>query len=460
MQAEQAAALLEQYERLRAEQRRADVLDERTRIAREIHDVLAHSLGALGIQIQAAKAVLTDHRDIDRAVEVLSTAQRMAADGLTETRRAVHALRVDSLPLSDELAGVVDTHRQRYQVPVTFETSGAVRPLPPDSSLALLRTVQEALVNAAKHAPGEPIAIRLDYGQADVRLSVVNHLNGAKATVPVRAAPANERRARAEQRRRLRADRHARAPAAAERHPAGRPARRRVGGDRRTSASVGGHERRIPARLARASRLMKPPDARPPDERPRGDRPPDEPGRPMTPDRPLRVVIADDQASVREGLVLLLGGLPGINVVGAAADGEQALTLVAEHQPDAILLDLHMPVLDGIGATRRLVAEHPGVAIVVLTTYADDGSVIEALQAGARSYLTKDADRTDIARALQAAAGGLTVFDPRVRATLLAAASSAPPAPSRGPPPRRHHRPGRRPSRRTASPTARSRSSA
>ena len=148
----------------------------------------------------------------------------------------------------------------------------------------------------------------------------------------------------------------------------------------------------------------------------------------MTADPPLRIVIADDQASVREGLVLLLGGLPGIDVVGAAADGEQALALVAEHQPDAILLDLHMPVLDGIGATRRLVAEHPGVAIVVLTTYADDGSVIDALQAGARSYLTKDADRTDIARALQAAAGGLTVFDPRVRATLLAAASSAPPA--------------------------------
>ena len=184
VQAEQAAALLEQYQRLRAEQRRADVLDERTRIAREIHDVLAHSLGALGIQIQAAKAVLTDHRDIDRAVEVLSTAQRMAADGLTETRRAVHALRVDSLPLGDELAAVVETHRQRYQVPVVFETSGAARPLPPDASLALLRTVQEALVNAAKHAPGEPIAVRLDYGQVDVRLGVVNHLNRAQAAVP------------------------------------------------------------------------------------------------------------------------------------------------------------------------------------------------------------------------------------------------------------------------------------
>ena len=141
---------------------------------------------------------------------------------------------------------------------------------------------------------------------------------------------------------------------------------------------------------------------------------------------PLRVVVADDQAVVREGLVLLLGGLPGIEVVGAAADGEQALRLVAETKPDAILLDLHMPVLDGIGAIRRLTAEHPGVAIVVLTTYADDSSVLDALHAGARSYLTKDADRTDIARALHAAAGGLTVIDPRAHATLLAATAAKP----------------------------------
>jgi DNA-binding NarL/FixJ family response regulator len=150
----------------------------------------------------------------------------------------------------------------------------------------------------------------------------------------------------------------------------------------------------------------------------------------MTPpaaDAPLRIVIADDQASVREGLVLLLGGLPGIEVVGAAADGEQALQLVAEHSPDAILLDLHMPVLDGIGATRRLTAEHPEVAVVVLTTYADDGSVLDALHAGARSYLTQ---------ALRAASGGLTVFDPRVHATLLAAtAARSKPEPAAAPPP-------------------------
>src|SRR5580700_11347767 len=123
---------------------------------------------------------------------------------------------------------------------------------------------------------------------------------------------------------------------------------------------------------------------------------------------PLRLVIADDQASVRQGLVLLLDAVPDIEVVGAAADGEQALDLAAEHHPDAILLDLHMPVLDGIEATRMLTADHPGVAIVVLTTYADDTSVLAALRAGARSYLTKDAA---VQATLHAAAG--TGFTPR-----------------------------------------------
>jgi len=138
---------------------------------------------------------------------------------------------------------------------------------------------------------------------------------------------------------------------------------------------------------------------------------------------PLRIIVADDQASVREGLVLLLGGLPGIEVVASAANGERAIELVAQHRPDAILLDLHMPVLDGTEATRRLTAEYPRVAVVVLTTYVDDTSVLDALRAGARSYLTKDADHTEIASALRAAAEGLSVFDSRVHATLMNAAS-------------------------------------
>jgi len=145
-----------------------------------------------------------------------------------------------------------------------------------------------------------------------------------------------------------------------------------------------------------------------------------------TPEPPLRIIVADDQASVREGLAAMLGMLPGIEVVAAAADGEQAVEAVADWHPDAILLDLRMPVLDGVEATRRLAEQHPGVAVVVLTTYADDASVLSALRAGARSYITKDASRDDIARALRSAAAGYSVLDPAVQHVLLAAAAAGP----------------------------------
>lgn len=142
----------------------------------------------------------------------------------------------------------------------------------------------------------------------------------------------------------------------------------------------------------------------------------------------LRVVIADDQATVRQGLELLLGTVPEIQVVASAVNGAEAVDLVARHRPDVVLLDLNMPVLSGIEATRRLTAEHPDVAIVILTTYADDGSVFEALRAGAKGYLTKDADRAAIAGALQAATRGLSVLDPAVQARLLAAPAASPAA--------------------------------
>ena len=108
-----------------------------------------------------------------------------------------------------------------------------------------------------------------------------------------------------------------------------------------------------------------------------------EPGRPPA---TLRIVVADDQASVREGLVVLLDLLPDIEVVGSAANGEQALQVVGQTRPDAILLDLHMPVLDGIETTRRLTGEHPDVAVVVLTTFADDASI----RLGTRAIGTAD----------------------------------------------------------------------
>jgi signal transduction histidine kinase len=176
IQVEQARALLAQNERLQAEQRRADVLDERARIAREIHDVLAHSLGALSIQIQAARVVLTDYRDVDRALDTLAAAQRMASEGLTETRRAVHALRTDTRPLHEEIAVTAKEHADRYHVDVHCETIGEPAALPAEATVALVRTVQESLVNAAKHAPGRPIDINLRYDEHGIRVTIGNDL--------------------------------------------------------------------------------------------------------------------------------------------------------------------------------------------------------------------------------------------------------------------------------------------
>ena len=123
--------------------------------------------------------------------------------------------------------------------------------------------------------------------------------------------------------------------------------------------------------------------------------------------------MADDQTVVREGLITLLGTMSGIDVVGAAADGDEAVSLVAELAPDVVLMDLRMPRVDGVEATRRIRAEHPATQVVVLTTYADDESIVGALQAGAIGYLTKDAGREHIGRALEAAASGQAILDSR-----------------------------------------------
>ena len=145
----------------------------------------------------------------------------------------------------------------------------------------------------------------------------------------------------------------------------------------------------------------------------------------MSQSRPaVRVVVADDQRVVREGLVTVLEILADVEVVGAAATGEEAVALVERHRPQVVLMDLRMPRLDGVEATRRIRQAHPSTAVVVLTTYADDDSILAALQAGALGYLTKDAGREEIARALHAAAAGQAVLDPAVQARLVVAAGS------------------------------------
>jgi DNA-binding NarL/FixJ family response regulator len=142
----------------------------------------------------------------------------------------------------------------------------------------------------------------------------------------------------------------------------------------------------------------------------------------------IRVLLADDQRIVREGLGTLLGLLDGIELVGTAADGLEALALSSEHDPDVVLMDLRMPRMDGTEAIRRLAAR--GTASIALTTYADDASVLGALRAGARGYLTKDAGAEEIRAAVEAVARGEAALDPAIQHHVLAAVSEpAAPAP-------------------------------
>ena len=149
----------------------------------------------------------------------------------------------------------------------------------------------------------------------------------------------------------------------------------------------------------------------------------------------IRVLAVDDQRVIREGLVMLLGLLPDVEVVGTAANGEEALALADELRPDVVLMDLRMPRVDGVEATRRLRAIHPEIKVVVLTTYADDRSVIDALRAGALGYLTKDAGADEIRQALQRVANGQAAVDPAVQMHLVEAIAGAtgepaPPSPA------------------------------
>jgi DNA-binding NarL/FixJ family response regulator len=140
----------------------------------------------------------------------------------------------------------------------------------------------------------------------------------------------------------------------------------------------------------------------------------------MAPGPAIRVLLCDDHAVVREGLARLLESTEGIDVAGTAADGVEAVAAAVELQPDVILMDLQMPNLDGVGATRRISSEAPEAQVVVLTSFSDNTRIHDALDAGARGYLLKDAEAAEVVRAIRAAARGEAPLDPRVARAVLA----------------------------------------
>jgi signal transduction histidine kinase len=176
LQSRQTRQLLEQTRLAQREQARAAAADERARIAREMHDVLAHSLGALGVQLEVAETLLAERGDVAAALERVRRSRSLARDGLREAREAVAALRTDPAPLAEALADLAVRFRLDHHAEVELRTEGSPRTLSAVATVSLLRTAREALTNAARHALGRPVTILLDFRATSVALRIRNDL--------------------------------------------------------------------------------------------------------------------------------------------------------------------------------------------------------------------------------------------------------------------------------------------
>ena len=296
------------------------------RIARDLHDVVAHNISVINVQANTALHLMD--RQPDRARSALTTINEVSGQALVELRSVLGVLRaVDEgaprapAPGLARLGDLADT-AAAAGLAVRVEESGQRVPLPADVDLAAYRIVQEALTNSARHSGGTNATIRIVYGK-DALVVEVDDDGARRRLAASRPAPWHGQRHR----------RDDRAGGRARRHASGRPpARRRLRGPGAAAAA------RTPAGR----------------------------GRPV-----IRVALADDQELVRAGFAALLDAEDDIDVVGEAADGEQAVLLAEQRAPDVLLMDIRMPGVDGIEATRRI-ASRPDLAsvhVVILTTF-------------------------------------------------------------------------------------------
>ncbi len=363
------------HEQLVAQAREAGILDERQRLAREIHDTIAQNLTGVITQLEAVQHSWSDEAEMRRHIE---NASHLAREGLTEARRSVQAMRpspLDDSRLPEALSDVTEQWSEIAGIDAVVVTVGDRQPLRPEVEVTLLRVAQEALANVEKHAQASRVGVTLSFMDDSVTLDVRD--NG-------------------------------------------------VGFDR--SAQTRSRELRTSLPWARESNTCK--------ENSISNRrpvmgPPYQPAFPPTSSechmpedagksaRPIRVLIVDDHPMVRDGIRSLLTSDPRFEVVGEASDGREAIERTEVAHPDVVLMDLRMPVLDGVSATREIVDRGLGTHVLILTTYDTESDVLPAIKAGATGYLLKDATRDELVRAVQAAASGESVLSPPVARRLL-----------------------------------------
>ena len=363
---EQRAADLE---REREEQAGRAVAEERLRIARELHDVLAHTMSVVAVQAGTGRLVGADHPDA--AIEALTAVETTARSAMHEMRQILTVLRADDDPAAsvtptpglDDLPALV-AQVTEAGIAVDVRVDGEPRPVPTGVGLAAYRITQEALTNVIKHAGARP---RL--GAASLHRRRRDWWRSATTGTP--PPPPRSRRARSH--------RHARTSS--------RPRRRT---DRRP---------------------------RPP-RRVRGQGPP---ARQAGIDVTIRVAIADDQPLVRAGFATMVSYADDLELVGEADNGADAVAVAKRARPDVFLMDIRMPGLDGLEATRRITSDPDltGTRIIMLTTFDLDDYVHEALRNGASGFLLKDARPEDILNAVRVVAAGEALLAPSVTRRLI-----------------------------------------
>ena len=363
LRAEALAARAELLERERELHAREAVAEERAAIARELHDLVAHHVSVMVVQAGAERHALGDEHPVTR--EALGSIEQAGRQALAEARRLLGMLRRDGdaeglepQPGVEQVDLLVE-QLDRAGLPVTYEVEGDRAPLPAGVDLCAYRVIQEGLTNVLKHAGPAHAHVLVRYGPA--RLDVEVRDDGR-----------------------------------------GEP---QANGDGTGHGLIGMRERvslyggDLQAGPRRARRLRDPgPD----------------PAR-----MSARVLIADDQALVRAGFRKLLESAPDIEVVGEAQDGREAVDLARRLLPSLVLMDIRMPRLDGIEATRRLTADGNGMRVLILTTFGLDEYVYEALRAGASGFMLKDAPPEELLAAITVVARGDALIAPSVTRSVI-----------------------------------------
>ncbi len=391
------------------QQRDTAMTEERNRLAREMHDTVAQSLTGLVLQIETVQMAF-DSGDRNAAQEMLSETRAHAKKALEDTRRAVQNLlpaSLERLSAAQAIAEEVRLLEANEGLLAQYVLTGEEQALLPEQSQALLRIAQEALNNARRHAQAARVRVGLQFGLESVVLIVED--DGIGFDLATRAAPDSEGGyglfGMSERARLLHGELQVEStPGWGTRVRAMIPYRAEV------PASVWGGRASVEtgpnAAYEVASRIKPLPQTRAGGEAEK-----------------VRVLIVDDHAMVRQGVRAILEAGGGIGIVGEAEDGAQAVELAASLLPDVILMDLQMPGMTGMEALRQIHATLPDIAVVVLTTFQTEEIVLEALSAGARGFLLKDAEPADLMAAIRAAKRGEALLAPAVTDRLAALAA-------------------------------------